>query len=357
MDAQAMKAIRNLADRTHGGNCRMEFSEPIRRSGKICPNSFLAIGREEKPLPMLQRTSLGIALALLTFTPMMSMAQSAGARDYLNTPVDAASIFLDLIDAKADTVNAGLVDESGSALPNNEGIVRSAVVSLLYSFPIGTQYGGVALFGGRSNVEIQTPFGQLEATGFVDPGLTFHINFFGAPALRRDQFQSAIPQTYFSFHTTITAPLGSYDSNSPVNVGGNRWTLTPLLNLDITRNEGVSWLDLYVGARIFGNNNSYNGTNLLSQHPLGTLTAHYSHNIGEKMWFSIGVYYDQGGETFINNVPQHDGASGLRPSVSLSRRFSKFRITLRLDGTASKPSDVSTNRTLALKIAAPFPSF
>jgi hypothetical protein len=333
----------------------MQFSEPVHRSGRICPNSSLAKGREKRPLPMLHRTSFAIALALLTFAPMISMAQSAGARDYLNTPVDAAAIFLDLIDAKADTSNAGLVDESGLALPNNEGIVRSAVVSLLYSFPIGTQYGGVALFGGRSNVEVQTPFGKPEATGFIDPGLTFHINFFGAPALRRDQFQSAIPQTYFSFHATVTAPLGSYDSNSPVNVGGNRWTFTPLFNLDITQNGGVSWLDLYVGARIFGNNNSYNGTNRLSQRPLGTFTAHYSHNIGEKMWFSIGVFYDQGGETYINNVPQHDGASGLRPSVSLSRRFSKFRVTLRFDGTASRPGDVSTNRTLALKIAAPLP--
>jgi hypothetical protein len=299
------------------------------------------------------KTSWGITLALLTCIPVMSMAQSAGPRDYLNTPVDAASIFVDLVDAKADTANAGLVDETGLALPNNEGVVRTGVVSLLYSFPIGTQYGGVALFGGRSNVEIRTPSGQLEATGFIDPGVTFHVNFFGAPALRRDQFRSAIPQTYFSFHATITAPLGSYDSNSPVNVGGNRWTFTPLLNLDITRNEGVSWIDLYVGARIFGNNNAYNGINQLSQHPLGTLTAHYSHNIGEKMWFSVGVFYDQGGETFINHVPQHDGASGFRPSVSLSRRFSKIRITLRLDGTASKPADVSTNRTLSLKIAAP----
>ena len=301
----------------------------------------------------LHKTSSGITLALLTFSPVMLMAQSAGPRDYLNTPVDAAAIFVDLVDAKADTVNAGLVDETGLALPNNEGIVRSAVVSLLYSFPIGTQYGGVALFGGRSNVEVQTPYGQLEATGFIDPGLTFHINFLGAPALRRDQFQSAIPETYFSFHATVTAPLGSYDSNSLVNAGGNRWMFTPLFNLDITRDEGVSWLDLYVGARFFGHNNAYNGTNQLSQHPLGTLTAHYSHNIGEKMWFSVGVFYDQGGETFINNIPQHDGASGLRPSVSLSRRFSKFRITLRLDGTASRPADVSTNRTLALKISAP----
>jgi len=308
--------------------------------------------REESPLLTPRRAAMCIA-ALLVFSPLVSRGQSAGPRDYLNTPVDATSFFVDLVGAKADTVNAGLVDESGASLPNNEGNVRTGVVSLLYSFPLGTQYGGVALSGGRSNVEIQTPYGQLSATGFTDPGLTFHVNFFGAPALRVDEFRSVASQSFSSLHLTITAPLGSYDSNSLVNTGGNRWAFTPLLNLSITHDEGVSWIDLYAGGRFYGNNNAYNGTNQLSQHPLGTLTVHYSHNIGDKMWFSVGMYYDQGGETFINNVPQHDGASGFRPSAGISRRFGKYRIGLRLDGTASKPSDVSTNRTLGLKISGP----
>jgi hypothetical protein len=294
-----------------------------------------------------------ITLAVLTFSPMMSRAQSAGPRDYLNVPVYDGRFFLDLVGTKADSVNAGLTDESGLSLPNNEGTVRSAIVNLLYSFPIGTQYGGVALFGGRSNVDIHTPIGKLEATGFTDPGLTFHINLFGAPALRLDQFASATPQTFLSLHLSMTAPLGSYDRNSSVNIGANRWTLTPLLNLSLTRNEGVSWLDLYAGVRFFGDNNEYNQSSQLSQDPLATLTVQYSHNIGEKMWFSVGVYYDHGGETFINSVPQHDGASGFRPSVGLSRAFGKVRVTFRLDNTASKPADVSSNKTLDLKIAGP----
>jgi hypothetical protein len=297
--------------------------------------------------------SFVISVGLLALFPAMTMAQSAGPRDYLNVPVYGARFFLDLVDTKADTLNAALEDEPDVALPNNEGVVRSGIVNILYSFPIGTQYGGVAVFGGRSNVEIQTPFGQLEATGFTDPGVTFHINFFGAPALTADKFLSAAQESFMSFHFSMTTPLGSYDSNSPVNVGGNRWTFTPLLNLSLTRNEGVSWLDLYAGVRFFGNNDAYNGANRLSQHPSGTLTAHYSHNIGEKMWLSIGVFYDQGGETYINDVPQHDRASGFRPALGISRAFGKFRVSLLLNDTASKPSDVSTNRALDLKIAGP----
>jgi Putative MetA-pathway of phenol degradation len=299
-----------------------------------------------------RNTSLCMVVALLTFLPVMSKAQSAGPRDFLNTPVYSALFFLDLIDTQADTANAA--DETGLALPNNEGIVRTGVASLLYSFPIGTQYGGVQLSGGRGSVDIRGPYGRVYASGFTDPSVTFHVNFFGAPALRMNEFPSAVPETFLSFHLTVNAPLGSYDSNSAANIGGNRWMFTPIVNLDITRDEGVSWLDLYAGVRFFGDNNAYLGTNQLSQHPLSILTAHYSHNIGSpKTWFSIGVFYDHGGETFINDVPQNNAASGFRPSVNISRAFGKIRITLRLDDAASKPADVSANRSLFLKISGP----
>jgi outer membrane putative beta-barrel porin/alpha-amylase len=299
----------------------------------------------------LYRTSVGIAVALLTSFPVITSAQSAGARDYQNTPVYDTRFFIDLVDTKADTVA-----ESDLALPNNEVVVRTGVLSLLYSFPIGGQYGGVALNEGRAKVEVAGPFGYLQTSGLTDPGLTFHVNFFGAPALRRDQFLSAIPQTFLSFHLTTNAPLGSYDRNSPVNVGANRWAFTPLLNLSITRDEGVSWVDVYAGVRFFTNNNAFLGNNQLSQNPLGTLTVHYSHNIG-KMWASIGVFYDKGGETYVNNVPQHDTARGFRPSAAISRAFGKFRLTLRLDDTASTPGASPTNRALSLKIAGPVPPF
>jgi hypothetical protein len=318
------------------------------RSARPRPWRFAA----KKPgLLSLRRTSsLGIALAWLTFFPVMTMAQSAGARDYSNTPVNDTRFFIDLLDTKADTVA-----EAGLALPNNEAVVRAGAVSLLYSFPIGSQYGGVAISGGRATVEVIGPFGRLQTAGFTDPGFTFHVNIFGAPALRRDQFLSATPQTFLSFHFTANAPLGSYDRSSPVNVGGNRWAFTPVLNLSITRDDGVSWIDLYAGVRFFTNNNAFLGDNQLSQNPLGILTAHYSHNIGKKTWVAIGVFYDKGGETFINNVPQHDAASGFRPTVAISRAFGIFRCTLRLDDTSATPDAAPANRTLSLKITGPLP--
>jgi hypothetical protein len=95
------------------------------------------------------------------------------------------------------------------------------------------------------------------------------MQFFGAPALRRDQFAQTIPQSYMSVHLTISAPLGSYDSNSEVNTGANRWSFHLLVNLDITPDKGVSWIDLYAAGRFFTNNNAFQGTSQLSQKSVG----------------------------------------------------------------------------------------
>ena len=92
-----------------------------------------------------------------------------------------------------------------------------------------------------------------------------------------------------SFHLTVNAPLGSYDRNSSVNTGGNRWAFTPVVNLGITPDKGISWIDLYVGGRFVTDNNAFRGNNVLLQNPLGVLRAHYSHNIRKGMWAGIGV--------------------------------------------------------------------
>jgi hypothetical protein len=291
-------------------------------------------------------------VALLTFFPLIARAQSAPARDYLNTPVDQARFFLDFVGSSGETAA-----ESDLPLPDNESVSRLGSSSLLWSFPLGGRYAGVAVSGNYATVKFKGPQGSVKTSGFGDPSITFHANIFGAPALTIDQFPRAVPQTYLSFHLTVNAPLGSYDRNSSVNVGANRWAFTPLLNLCITPDKGVSWIDLYAGARFFTNNDAFHGNHQLSQNPLATFTVHYSHNLGERMYASIGLHYDIGGESYVNGVPQHDEASGFRPAISLSRAIWKFRVTLRYENTASTPRAAPTNGLLSLRLSGPLYPF
>ena len=254
---------------------------------------MLLFAQRKRWMSSLPKTPLSIVVAFITFFPVSTRAQSP--RDYLNTPVDAALLQLDFLNSNTETASA-----SDLPLPNNLAVSRIGSASILWSFPLADRYGGVAVTGGYIKVKVTGPLGQIETTGFTDPGITFHANIFGAPALRKDQFAQAIPQSYMSVHLTINAPLGSYDSNSAVNTGANRWSFYPLVNLDITPDKGVSWIDLYAAGRFFTNNNAFQGNNQLSQNPLGIFSAFYSHNIGKRWWAGIGASYDNGGDTYIN---------------------------------------------------------
>ena len=296
----------------------------------------------------LPKTQLSIVVAFIIFFPASTRAQSP--RDYMNTPVDAGVLQVDLKEANTETVSA-----SDLPLPNNVAVNRSGAATLLWSFPLGDRYGGVQVTGGYTGVKATGPLGQMKTTGFTDPAMTFHANFFGAPALRKEQFVQAIPQTYMSIHLTVNAPLGSYDSNSAVNTGANRWAFTPLMNLDITPDKGVSWIDLYASGRFVTANNEFQGNNQLTQNPLGTLSAFYSHNLGKRWWAGIGASYDNGGETYIDSVAQHNDANGFRPSVTISRARTiwKYRVTLKYELTGTTPHSAPTNSVLLLRLSGP----
>jgi hypothetical protein len=274
-------------------------------------------------------------------------AQGApAARDYMNTPVGVASFFADFLYNKSETASP-----SGLSLPNNETASRIRVVTLLYSFPMFGRYAGIQLGGGYTDVNGTRALGDIKGSGLTDPAITFHANFFGAPALRKEEFAEATPKSYSSFHITVNAPLGSYDRNSAVNTGSNRWAFNPVFNLDLTPDKGVSYIDIYTGARFFTNNNSFQGNGQLSEKPLTNAAVHYSHDIGKKMYAAVGVYYDNGGQTSDNNVSQNNAINGFRPGVSISRVMWKYRFTLRLERNRTTPNSTGTNAVLSIRIS------
>jgi outer membrane putative beta-barrel porin/alpha-amylase len=179
---------------------------------------------------------LSIVVALVTLFPVTTRAQGAPAtRDFQNTPVNAVGFFLDYINNEAETEAA-----SDLPLPNNERFSRLGTATILWSFPLDNRYAGVQLCGSYTSIEGTGPLGNVEASGIIDPSIGFQANIFGLPALTKDQFAQAIPQTFLSAHLTVTAPLGSYDRDAPVNTGSHRWAFNPLVNLCITPDQGVS---------------------------------------------------------------------------------------------------------------------
>jgi hypothetical protein len=75
------------------------------------------------------------------------------------------------------------------------------------------------------------------------------------------------------------------------------------------------------------------------------------------MWASVGLHYDNGGRSFINQIPHQDYANGFRPGLAVSRRFRKFSVIFRYENTASKPNAAPTNGLLPLRISGPLYPF
>ena len=90
---------------------------------------------------------LSIVVAFVTFFPAMTcfpaMTSAQSPRDYLNTPVNAASFFVDFVNTNTETAA-----ESDLPLPNNEAVSRHGFATILWSFPLAGRYGGVGVTGG-----------------------------------------------------------------------------------------------------------------------------------------------------------------------------------------------------------------
>ena len=290
----------------------------------------------------LLRMHLCLIVAFVVAFPVATNAQTA--REYLNTPVNQFSGFIEVGYSKAQSAAS-----ADLPLPNDVTVSRLTVPYLLYSFPFRKKYAGVSVT--TPFVRVKGPDGS-ESTGFSDPGFGFHMNLFGLPAATKEEIGKLVPQNLMSIHVNVNPPLGSYDRNRAVNMGGNRWTLNPVVNLNITPDKGVQWFEVYAAGKFFSDNDHFRGDKRLSQKPLLILTGHYSHNIGKKTWASIGTNYDYGGESSIDNVPQNNKANGFRPIVAISRLFGRIRINVRYENTATKETDHKRNGSVTVRFSS-----
>lgn len=282
------------------------------------------------------------ALVATTF-PVTVKAQ--GAREYLNTPVDQWSGYVEVMFTRAQSAAS-----ADLPLPNDLAVSRVTVPYVLYSFPWRKKYAGVSLTTPYTRVRAAN--GAFETSGFSDPGIAFHANLFGLPALKKEELAKYVPRTLMSVHFTVNVPIGKYDKNSPVNTGANRWAFTPLVNLNIPKNKGKAWIEMYASGKFFTNNKEFQGNKKLSQKPMMTLSGHFSHDIGKRFWAAAGANYDLGGETSIDGIRQGNGVNGFRPRVAVSGRFGGFRVTVSYENTKTTERASSRNGLVGLRVAS-----
>jgi hypothetical protein len=111
----------------------------------------------------------------------------------------------------------------------------------------------------------------------------------------REQFRSFVPQPFSSFHLFVGTPLGEYEPANPLNPSSNRWTIFSTVNYSYTPDQGWTWLETYLSAKLFTTNADYRlgGAPSLAQRPLFLVEGHASRNIILALWVSADAFYNR----------------------------------------------------------------
>jgi len=254
-------------------------------------------------------------LALLLFAPALAAAQSLDPRAYSNLPVGLNFLL------------AGYGYSRGElaldALPLEDGRTR------VHALPIG-YVRSLDVFGNSGNIALLLPLVDLTATGtfqgvtevrrevsgLADPMVRLAVNFYGAPAMRSDEFTAWGQGLIIGASLAVTAPFGQYDKDRLVNIGSNRWSIKPELGL--SQAFGRWTVELAAGVTWFTRNDEFFNGNTREQDPLYSVQLHLTRQLGRGAWGAFSATYYEGGRNCINGVESTQVIGGSRLGLTLS---------------------------------------
>ncbi|MHA7684928.1 transporter [Cupriavidus sp. PET2-C1] len=300
----------------------------------------------------LDTVRLNPSVAALVLGLLPGIAAADGARDWMNLPIDTNLVYLYYNHVQSNTQLDTTLPVQGVNATMNMALVRYA-----YSFPVAGKTGGIQFLLPYSwaSANIDSPIAPLASREFSKNGtgdltVVLAANLFGAPALTREAFARATPETLLTSAVFLTVPIGQYDRNKPVNFGGNRWVVKPQLAFNYP--FGKSMLSVNGNVSFYTENGEYfqpDGRGKLQQAPLGTLEAHYSYSFNRALWAAVDMVYSNGGQTRINGVKQGNAQNTLKLGVSGSFNFTPTdAVAVSFLKTVSTPAGAADVKVLSI---------
>jgi len=161
---------------------------------------------------------------------------------------------------------------------------------------------------GRWEGLLDGEYASRRRRGFGDPRIRFSMNLYGAPPLSGKAFAQYRQQN--PINTTIGAalevvlPLGEYNSDWLLNLGGNRYVFRPQLGVLHQRHK---WQFEATGSLfLFQDNDEFWKGTRLEQESLWFLQGHIIYGFKPGWWASLSGGYAYGGEATVNGVPKNN---------------------------------------------------
>ncbi len=261
-----------------------------------------------------------LLLAIILMNGLMSgeaRAHDLEPRSYINLPIDQNHI------AIAYGYSEGGVSVTPS-IPLKDASIRIDASTLVYirtldiagnsarfdlSFPYVCVSGNALVNGKRLSRNV---------CGQGDMRARLIYNFYGAPALKIEDFVRQKKDVVVGASLQVSAPTGLYDMNKLLNIGANRWFIKPEIGASFPW-HAVS-VQVAAGVSIYSDNNAYIGGVTLQQDPLYNLQAHFTYDLSPGQWVAFSGNYYFGGSTHKSgvNLPDRQANSRVGATYSLA---------------------------------------
>jgi hypothetical protein len=268
-----------------------------------------------------------IATLLLLVSSFQVQAQEIEARAYSNAPIGMNFVTGGIAQAKSGSYTLNTQAISLTHVINVAGQSGRLTLVLPYA-----ELTGTGRVGGQSI--------NASAEGLSDPIIKASVNLYGAPALTNSQFANYQQDLIIGASLAATIPWGEYNNNQMINVGANRSLIQPAMGL--SQAVGPWRLELAGMATIYTSNNSYMGSNTLSQNPIYSGETHVIYYFPNTAWISADATYFTGGQTYINGNPVNGVQENWRFGSTLSYPIDKQN-SIRLTGSKGVYSRTDTS--------------
>jgi hypothetical protein len=175
---------------------------------------------------------------------------------------------------------------------------------------------------------------RRDLKGSGDASLTLGLNFLGAPAMSPQEFQAfrKAPEPVLGLSLEVRLPVGQYNSEYLVNLGGNRWAVKPELGYIHPIGDGYV-LEANLGSWIYGENEDFVGEPR-KQDPLFSIEVHLVRRQRRHFWTSLDLTFYHGGRTQVSGDANDDRLSNVRGGATIVFPLKKGH-ALRLAGSTS----------------------
>jgi len=155
---------------------------------------------------------------------------------------------------------------------------------------------------GEFNGSVEGVERTVYKNGFGDPLLRLSMIFVGTDPLKtKDFFKSEQKKFKLGGSLRLKVPLGQYEPDKLVNLGGNRWGLKTAVAGSYTfKNKLI--LEAHMSAWFFGVNDDFFGGNTSKQKPLYGVQLHGIYIFKPGVWVAASIGGVRGGKVEINGI-------------------------------------------------------